>query len=223
MLALPAPHPFEALTPHAYDLVMIDAPWPMKMRSPKGEAKSFARHYGAMSFEAIAALPIGALLKRDAVVFLWCTSPLLLHGGDPDRHYAGADAGRSRQGECLQAWGLRYVGQGTWVKLTKTGKLGFGTGYRLRSAGEPWLIGIKGSPWTSRRERNVILGAAREHSRKPEEAFAWCERYMYRVPDARFLELFSRKTRPGWDTWGHQRGKFDPVVARNAPALEAAA
>ena len=79
-----------------YDGAVVDPPWPTAMRSPKGEGKSFARHYGAMSFEAIAALPVGSLLKPDAVVLIWCTWPLLLHSGD--RHYRGHDAGRSRVG-----------------------------------------------------------------------------------------------------------------------------
>jgi hypothetical protein len=44
-----------------------------------------------MSFEEIAALPVDKLAARDAVLFLWCTWPLVLHGGDPDRHYADAE------------------------------------------------------------------------------------------------------------------------------------
>jgi len=31
------------------------------------------------------------------------------------------------------------------------------------------------------------------------------------MPDAKRLELFSRQTREGWDTWGHQAEKFDEV------------
>lgn len=205
--------PFGALQPFSYDLAMVDPAWPTVMRSPKGEAKSSAAHYGAMSFEAIAALPVGQLLKPDGFVFLWCTWPLLLFGGDGTRHFADADASFSPVGACLKAWGLRYVSGGVWTKRTRHGKLGFGTGYRMRSACEPFLLAINGAPQNSRSERNVIDGLAREHSRKPEEAFAWCERY---VPGGRFVELFSRASRPGWDTWGYEAGKFDAVVTRRA-------
>lgn len=207
--------PFEQLRASAYDLIMIDPPWLTKMRSPKGEAKSFSRHYGGMTFDAIAALPVGDLMARDCVVFLWCTWPHVLYGGDPERHYRDADASRSRVGECIKAWGLRYVTGGGWLKRTKNGKTAFGTGYRMRSSMEPFLLAIRGSPVNSRSERNIIEGLARQHSRKPEEAFAWCERYM---PQARRLELFSRQTRAGWDTWGHEAGKFDPVVSLRAAA-----
>jgi len=199
---------------------MVDPPWPTEMRSAKGEGKSFARHYGAMTFDAIAALPIGQLLKRDAVVFLWCTWPLLLDGGDAKRHFRDHNAGRSRVGECLQRWGLRYVTGGAWHKQTITGKTAFGTGYAVRSACEPFLIAKLGCPRHSRSERNLIAGLAREHSRKPDEAFAWCERYM--GPHARLVELFSRENRPYWDSWGFETGKFDPVVSENAaPAVAA--
>lgn len=212
--------PFGALTPTSYDLAMVDPPWPTKLRSQKGEGKSFARHYGAMSFADIARLPVGHLLRGDAVVFLWCTWPLLLYGGDPEQHYRNADASRSPVGEILRAWGLRYVSGGVWHKRTVSGKTAFGTGYRLRSACEPFLIAINGSPQTSRSERNLIEGLAREHSRKPDAAFAWCERYM---PGARRVEVFSRQSRPGWDTWGFEAGKFDPVVELQAAPTERAA
>jgi len=211
------PEAFADLPLFAFDLVMIDPPWPYKLRSEKGEAKSYARHYGAMSFAEIAALPVGSLAAKDCVLFLWSTWPLLLDGGDPECHYANGNASRSPIGAVMRAWGFRYVTGGAWHKRTVTGKTSFGTGYRARSSCEPFLLGIMGSPNTSRAERNLIEGLAREHSRKPGEAFAWCERYL---PGARRLELFSRQNRPGWTSWGLEAGKFDPVVSISPPSNE---
>ncbi len=213
--------PFAGLRPLSYDFIMVDPPWPTVMRSPKGEAKSSVAKYGAMSFDAIAALPVGDLAAQDCVLFLWCTWPHLLDGGDPKRHYKNADASRSHPGACMKAWGFRYVSGGPWLKRKSKGGIAFGTGYRFRSATEPFLVGITGAPKTSRGERNLIDGLAREHSRKPEEAYAFAERYM--PPGSRFLELFSRTARPGWDTWGEEAGKFDPVITLNAPRLKDAA
>lgn len=201
--------PFEQLQFGGYDLIMIDPPWPTKRRSPKGEAKSFVQHYGSMPFQAIAALPVQDLMAPSSLMVMWVPWGLVLHGGDPLKHYAGADAGRSLPGEIIHGYGLRFVTGGVWTKRTVTGKLAFGCGYRVRDSCEPFLIAVKGSPLSSRSERNVIDGLRREHSRKPEEAFAWCERFM---PAASKLELFSRRTRPGWATWGYEAGKFDPVV-----------
>lgn len=204
------PWPFGAMRPFSYDLLMVDPPWPVKMRSARGETKSAAAKYGLMSIADIAALPIGQLGKRNSVILLWANGPLLLDGGDPDRHYRFADAAHSPAGQVIKTWGYRYVGIGAWFKRTSRGKPAFGTGYRLRSAMEPWLIGIMGNPATSRSARNAFEGLRREHSRKPEEAYAWCESYL--PAGARFAELFARASRPGWDSWGHEAGKFDPVV-----------
>jgi N6-adenosine-specific RNA methylase IME4 len=211
----PRSWPFGALRPFGYDLLFIDAPWPTEMRSPKGEGKSFARYYGSMSWPKLMALPVNQLASPKCVAVVFCTWPLLLNGGDPKRHFKGADASYSPIGACLKAWGFRYVTGGAWHKRTRHGKTAFGTGYRLRSACEPFLIGIIGSPPTTRRERNLIEGLAREHSRKPEEAYQFCERW---YPNARRVELFSRTSRPGWDTWGFEAGKFDATVTLGAPA-----
>lgn len=189
---------------------MVDPPWPTQMRSTKGETKSCAHHYAVMSFRDIAALPVGELAAPHSVLFLWCTWPLLLHGGDPGRHFKGANASHSLVGACIQAWGFRYVTGGVWHKKTRHGKTAFGVGYRARSACEPFLLAVSGSPKNSRSERNLIEGLARAHSQKPEEAYAWCERYL---PGARRVELFSRTSRPGWDSWGLEAGKFSLVGA----------
>jgi N6-adenosine-specific RNA methylase IME4 len=207
--------PFAPLQMFGYDLVMVDVPTRFGVRSEKGEGKSSQAKYGCMSIEEAAAMPIGQLLGRDGVLFLWWTWPLLLHGGDPARHFKDADAARSPAGELIKAWGLRYVTGGAWHKKTRHGKTAFGTGYRARSSCEPFLLAVTGEPDTSRAERNLFEGLAREHSRKPEEAFAWCERY---IPGARRAEIFSRASRPGWSTWGYEAGKFDPVVTLGAAA-----
>lgn len=218
------PWPFQgdggSLAPFSYDFLMVDPPWPTTMRSPKGEGKSSMAKYGAMPFPAIEAMPVGQLAARDAVLWLWCTWPLLLDGGDPKRHFVDADASRSKVGAVIKAWGFRYVTGGAWLKRKSKGGIGFGTGYRLRSACEPFLLAVTGAPITSRSVRNFVDGLAREHSRKPESGYALAESLMH---GARFVELFSRTSRPGWDCWGYEAGKLDPVVSLNAPLIAEAA
>lgn len=213
--------PFEALRPFSYDLIDIDPPWPTKMRSPKGEEKSSVRYYGAMSFDQIAALPIGELASKDCLIRLWCTWPLLLHGGDPTRHYKDGDPSISHPGRCLKAWGFRYVTGGSWFKRTVNGKEAFGTGYVFRSSCEPFLVGKIGAPATSRSVRNSVEGLAREHSRKPEEGYRQLEQLM---PGARRCVLFAPpQPRPGWDVWGFAHGIYKPVVHLGALPLSEAA
>lgn len=207
--AHPAPKPFRKLKEHSYDLIMADPPWHTKMRSERGEEKSFIKHYGAMSMAEIAKMPVGKLAANDCLLFLWCTWPLMLYGGDPAKHYRDHHASYSPVGAVMEAWGFRHTSGGVWAKRTINGKLRWGTGYRTRSVCEPFLIGVRGEPKNSRSECNLIDGLARQHSRKPDEAFAWCERW---APGARRLELFSRQKRPGWIGWGNEAGKFDPVI-----------
>ena len=213
----PSSWPFGDLRPLSYELIMADPPWPTKMRAPKGESKSAAAHYSLMSFDAIKELPVGQLAAPDCVLFLWSVWNLMLYTGDPDRGYRDHDASRSPVGEVIKAWGFRPVSGGAWLKRTVHGKVSFGPGYRVRSACEPFLLGIIGNPCNSRSERNLIDGLARGHSRKPEESYAWCERYL---PGARRLELFSRTSRPGWDAWGNEAGKFDSVGSDPRMAAE---
>lgn len=187
------PWPFEPLTPFSFDLAMIDFPWSFRTWSQNGKKhKSPEGHYQTLSIEAIRAFPIGHLLSKNGIAWIWATHPML-----------------PEQIDCLRFWGLKYVTSGVWVKRTKTGKLAFGTGYRLRSASEPFIIATNGNPTTAPVVRTVIEGPLREHSRKPDEAYVEAERLM---PGARRADLFSRYSRPGWTAWGDEAGKFNLIA-----------
>lgn len=196
--------PFDPLRPLSYDLIVADPPWSFDNWSAKGEAKNPKAHYACRDLDWIKALPVGQLARGDALLWLWATWPML-----------------PQALEVLVAWDFRYITGGPWVKRTRSGKVAFGTGYMLRSASEPFLLGRFGAFKTSRSERGLVLtdnvygvepidALRREHSRKPPEAFAMVERL---YPDAlRRCELFSREARPGWDCWGDEAGKFDAVA-----------
>jgi N6-adenosine-specific RNA methylase IME4 len=188
---------FAHLPPMGFDLVMYDPPWHFATHSAKGQGKSPARHYRTWTLRRIKALPVGQLAAGDAVLMLWGTSPMLLEAGRPSR---------SPMGEVLEALGFRYGAFGGWAKRTRAEKLRVGTGYVLRSVMEPFLIGTTGAPTHSKAAVNLINGLAREHSRKPEAAYRWCERYM---PHARRIEICARTARPGWTAWGDEVGKFE--------------
>lgn len=214
--------PFGAMTHFGYDFIMADPPWRFRVWSEKGEEKSPEAQYETMALDEIARLPVGHLASRHCVLFLWTTWPVLLDGGDPGRGLIG-DPGRSPPGEVMKAWGFRYVTGGAWSKRTVNGKPSFGPGYRMRTSCEPFLLGIAGQPETpgATSARNLIEGLAREHSRKPDEAYAWCEAYM---PQARRADLFSRETRPGWDAWGNETAKFGSAAPlRRSEAASASA
>lgn len=182
---------FETLLP-PYDLIMADPPWSFRTYSDKGHGKSAQTHYACLGGDAIRALPVADLAAPDCLLWLWATNPML-----------------PQALETLAAWGFAYSTAGVWVKRTRTGRLAFGTGYRLRCSHEPFLIATRGKPRNTRAVRSVVEGLVREHSRKPEEAFAAAEALM---PDARRVELFSRARRPGWDVWGDETDLFTPEM-----------
>lgn len=184
--------PFGGMDMFGYDFIMADPHWRFETWSAKGRmSKGPDRHYQTQAIqEIIEEFPIGHLASKTCLLWLWATHPMV------DQQIA---AGR--------AWGFKFVTSGVWVKRTVNGKLGFGNGYRLRSASEPFLIFTMCNPETTKSVRTVIEGQVREHSRKPDEAYVEAERLM---PGAtRRADLFSRQRRPGWEAWGDEIDKFE--------------
>lgn len=184
--------PFGDLQRGHYRLLLADPPWRFTAYSDKGLKKSPERHYATMNAADIAALPVRDLADpKGCLLILWTTGP---HG--------------EIAMDTMRAWGFRYVTQGAWAKQSRTGRAWqIGGGYYFRSACEPYLVGKIGNPGLPnvRDVRNLIVAPVREHSRKPDEMHANLQR-MYPGPRC---ELFARQSRPGWDTWGLERTKFD--------------
>lgn len=175
--------------PEGYNLIKADPAWHFKTRSSKGDAKSPQAKYRTMSLDQIKAMPVADIAAKDCYLWLWATNPNL-----------------PQALEVLAAWGFTYSTAGHWPKITKHGKLAFGTGYVFRCAGEPYLIGRRGKPKNVKSVRSVIFGQIREHSRKPEEVYREAERWM---PNATRMDLFSRQRREGWHCWGDEADLFE--------------
>jgi len=181
-----------AIPPLRYGMIMADPPWLYALRSVAGQKKAPQAQYACMTLDEIKAMPVSHLASRDCVLWLWATNPML-----------------PQALETMAAWGFTFKTAGHWSKKTVNGKQNFGTGYILRCAGEPFLIGTVGSPRCSRSVRSVIEGPVREHSRKPDEAFAAAEAL---VPGVARLELFSRSRRSGWDVFGNEIERFEGAM-----------
>ena len=171
-----------------FGLIMADPPWKSEMRSEKGLKKSPEAHYQTMPIEEICAMPVQILAAKNCLLWLWVRGAQLENGI-----------------AVLKAWGFRLKTMGWWSKMTPKGKQAFGTGYILRNAGEPYLIGTRGAPKTTKGVRDTIHDIRRENSRKPEKAYAAAEKLM---PGAQRLDLFSRQRRQGWTSYGNETDKF---------------
>lgn len=172
-----------------FGLIMADPPWRFTNWSAAGEGKNPTAHYDCEPLDWIKALPVDALAAENCLLWLWATNPMLPQALD-----------------VMAAWGFTFKTAGHWAKRTRHGKLAFGTGYILRCAGEPFLIGTRGQPCIGAKNvRSVIEGPIREHSRKPDEAFSAAEAL---VPERLRIEVFSRENRLGWSSWGDEVGKL---------------
>jgi N6-adenosine-specific RNA methylase IME4 len=167
-------------TGRRYPILYADPPWryehvPFK---PSSLCENF---YPTMTLEDICRLPVADLATPDAVLFLWAPSPLLFQASS-----------------ALTAWGFSYRTNFVWVKDRP------GLGFWARQQHELLLVATLGDPPTPSPRSvpaSVISAPRREHSRKPDEAYALIEG-MY--PDFPRIELFARHARPGWARWGNQ-------------------
>jgi len=199
--------PFAPLHMFGYDFAMIDVPWPWRAYGEGGYAKSPEAQYSTMTWPEIEALPVGHLLRSGGVVWAWCTWPLI-----------------GRQAACIAGWGLTVKTGGVWAKRHPSGRLRWGTGYMLRSVCEPFLLATigdshgfrgRGQPNLIETVCDVVLdGIAREHSRKPDEAYRIVEEL---TPHAFRADVFARQRRAGWDAFGDEATKFASQPENAAP------
>ncbi|NDE17392.1 DNA methyltransferase [bacterium] len=181
-----------ALPSGPFDVVLLDPPWSHYGAQDKWGAA--AKFYPTMSDEALASMPVGGLLKKSSVVFCWATCPRLNFAID-----------------LLEKWGLTYRGVAfVWVKTAKsTGRPIGARGVRPSIIKPTTELVIAGSltskgrpmPLASEAVAQVVLAPVGAHSEKPVEVM---ERIELLYPEASRLELFARKTRPGWDSWGNE-------------------
>ena len=159
-----------------YPILLADPPW--RYDFPVSNSRKVENHYPTMTLDDIKTLEVPS--ADDAALFLWTTSPKMEQGF-----------------EVLEAWGFQYKAMAVWVK---TGCMGMGIW--MRQSAEYLLVASKGSmkaPKPTNRQENVIYANRAAHSQKPVEAYRIIEA-MY--PDLPKIELFSRNSRDGWDSWG---------------------
>jgi len=100
------------------------------------------------------------------------------------------------------AWGFKPKTILTWVKVKPDGTPSMKTGYYFRGATEHVLFAVRGSLplQTDAPLPTAWLWPRLGHSIKPDAFFDLVEM----CSPGPYLELFSRRARLGWDTWGDQ-------------------
>ena len=194
-----------------YSVIVADPPWRFTARSDKGKDRSAEKHYSTMTLEDIKALPVKNLAAKNCVLFMWVV----------DTHAEMAF-------EVIKAWGFKYKTIGLyWAKTNKDGSFFTGLGFWTRAnpehaylaytgdeqGVERLLLATTGQPTRqSKSVKRLLVTPRQEHSRKPDASFSSVEALVA----GPYLELFSRAGRPGWDSWGHEAGKFTDTKTESA-------
>jgi N6-adenosine-specific RNA methylase IME4 len=180
----------------AFRVLVADPPWAFADRLP-GPKRGAAAHYPCLRLAEIEAFPLPTL-ATDALLFLWRVSAM------PAEALA-----------VCRAWGFVPKAELVWVKTAKERphdqgpRLAIGMGHYTRGAHETCLIATRGRPKVRDRSvRSVFFAPRTRHSAKPDAFYAIVER-MAAGPHA---ELFARRTRPGWASWGNELAEAHPPI-----------
>lgn len=159
-----------------FGTIYADPPWSYGNQATRASTDN---HYGTMSVEDIAAMPIADLAADDAHLHLWTTNGFLFEAK-----------------QVIEGWGFEYKSCYVWVKS----QIGIGNYWRLSH--EFLLLGIRGNPKIepSKRMRSWDEYPRGKHSGKPEAIRLKIEK----ISPGPYLELFGRKPVAGWTVFGNQ-------------------
>lgn len=171
--------------------ILADPPWHFVSRSDRGDGRSAGQHYKTENLDPLKQLPIAQLAAPDCVLFMWmldwCPKWAL---------------------ELIEAWGFTHKTTAfTWVKENRRASEGehpgffMGQGYWTRANPEDCWLATRGHPKRINADvRQLVVAPVMEHSRKPDLVHDQIERLV----DGPYLELFARRERVGWQTWGNE-------------------
>lgn len=167
-----------------YSVIYADPAWNYQAGGAKRNAE---RHYKTMKPEDIFALPVQEIAEENCLLFMWASFPNL-----------------NVALEMIKQWGFTYkTAAFVWVKRNKKSPSWFwGMGNWTRANAEVCLLATKGKPKRASASVHSIIDAPiGRHSEKPAETR---DRIVRLSGEVSRIELFARKTAPGWDAWGDE-------------------
>jgi len=167
-----------------YAVIYADPPWAPDNKGVQGAA---SKKYNVMKIEDICNLPVKDISAEDSLLFMWWLASMPLEAL-----------------KVVDAWGFKFKTMTcfSFLKETSPGKDHFGMGFYSRANQEQCLVARRGKNIV--KEHNVTQNIREYypgHSCKPDGAYEKIEELCGDVPR---IELFARRLRPGWDSWGNQ-------------------
>lgn len=163
-----------------YRIIYADPPWKYGNAMPEYVTEP-QDYYLLLNTEDICAMPIKDITEKDAVLFLWSTSPHL-----PEAL------------EVAKAWGFTYKTTFIWDKIKHN------MGHYNSVRHEILLVCTKGActPDVKKLYDSVVSEERTEHSKKPL-IFRQIIETIYTYGNK--IELFARESPEGWDVFGNQK------------------
>jgi N6-adenosine-specific RNA methylase IME4 len=174
-----------------YTVVVADPPW--FYHGSQTKCGAAAKQYPTMSDDALLNLPVRTIMAPRSVLFLWATGPRL--------DFAI---------QCIHSWNLCYRGVAfVWIKTRADGAPIGAQGVRPSIIKPITEFVLAASPIKRGRPLPVADEAIRQtvfaprtmHSSKPDAVMEEIEKL---YPRANRIELFARRCRAGWDSWGDE-------------------
>ena len=171
-----------------YRTIVADPPWTIKVMGFKKMGMKPALDYPTMTQAELINLPVGLWAKDKSHLYLWA----------PNSHIWEAH-------ELVKAWGFTYSCLITWIKRRdeRDGRMGLGRYYRVTT--EHILFAVRGGLDCERNdEPNYFYAPRTGHSVKPSAFYDMVQR----MSPGPYLDVFARKQRMNWDTWGDEAFDF---------------
>jgi N6-adenosine-specific RNA methylase IME4 len=170
-----------------FGAILADPPWHFITRSDTRQDRGAQNHYTTdKTWQETLNLPVKELAAPDCILFMWMV-----------------DWAPKLALEVMEAWGFTHKTTAfTWAKRTKSDETWhMGQGYWTRANPEQCWLATKGHPKRINADvRQLVVAPVTEHSRKPDEIHGRIERLV----GGPYLELYARRDRANWTTWGNE-------------------
>ena len=181
-----------------YATILADPNWSYRNMSATAHGAA-ASIYKCSSTEDICQIPVGKKFsKDDCTLFLWATLPQL-----EEAFKVGT------------SWGFTYVTSVPWFKtVPSTRTLATGVGFWFQGNAELLMVWRKGSPKRKKTAPHVVgytydsdegrafYAPRKRHSQKPLLVYDYIEQTV----EGPYLELYARRPRKNWTSWGNELG-----------------
>jgi len=162
-----------------FNVIYADPPW---QYNNSGFEESAETKYPTMSMDELfdMAEKLNSIIASPSVLFLWVTNPFLKEGIS-----------------LCEAWSFNYKTELVWIK-----DKGPSIGWFALSRHEHLFIATRGDGMHPvKKPISWFKAPVTKHSKKPDLIYKLIEE-MY--PRQKYLELFARNKREGWQSWGDE-------------------